>query len=244
MVDFKKKLCYEFEMSEPPQLRRGKRFQKIVQSDFLLNSKGGTPLKEETIDLTVLNHVRQKSGRMDIFISEDTDDFVTILEIKATNWDHIKPKNITRNLWWHQRKIFMYIDKYVDHENLSVCPGIIYPYLHLTPGLRERIETYLGNYGAPDYWYMEMDWQTGCKRAVGIGIAGPRPDFTSPSGFVCGSLSPVSSFVSFFPRMPAEPMFRGQLGLPPGKRRHWGCACPRFAHSRRGSRSVSPRARS
>ena len=143
-------------MPEPAQLSRGKRFQKIVQADFVGNTKDGTAQAEARLDLTMLANIRQASGRADIFIAEDGDDFVTILEVKATDWDRIKPKNIKRNLWSHQRQIFMYIDKYVDHENLNVCPGLIYPYPPKTPGLRELIETYLESYGAPAYWYTEI----------------------------------------------------------------------------------------
>jgi hypothetical protein len=143
-------------MTEPAQLSRGKRFQKIVQADFVGNTKDGTAQAEATVDLRQLTKVRQATGRADILIAEDGDDFVTILEIKATDWDRIKPKNIKRNLWSHQRQIFMYIDKYVDIENLNVCPGIIYPYPPTTPGLRELVESYLESYGAPADWYTEI----------------------------------------------------------------------------------------
>ncbi len=147
---------YAAHMVEPAQLSRGKRFQKSVQADFVENSKSGIVRAEARIDLTALTNVRQAFGRADILIAEDGDDFVTILEIKATDWDRIKPKNIKRNLWSHQHQIFMYIDQYVDHENLNVCTGIIYPYPPKTPGLRETIETYLESYGAPACWYNEI----------------------------------------------------------------------------------------
>ena len=143
-------------MTEPAQLSRGKRFQKIVQDDFARNTKNGIAHAEARIDLSVLSNVRQGFGRADILIAEDGDDFVTIIEIKATDWDKIKPKNIKRNLWSHQRQIFMYIDKYIDYENLNVCPALIYPYPPKTPGLRELVESYLAAYGPPVYWYSEI----------------------------------------------------------------------------------------
>ncbi len=74
-------------MTEPAQLSRGKRFQKIVQTDFIGNTKDGTAHAEARLDLSVLTNVRRAFGRADIFIAEDGDDYVTILEIKATDWD-------------------------------------------------------------------------------------------------------------------------------------------------------------
>ena len=144
-------------MTEPAQLSRGKRFHQMVQADYIDNTKGGIARDEVTIDLSMLSYFPQKRGRPDILITENVDtSFVTIIEIKATNWDRIKPKNIKRNLWSHQHQIFKYIDKYVDIEKLDVCLGIIYPYPPATLGFRELIESYLEGYGVPAYWYNEV----------------------------------------------------------------------------------------
>jgi len=108
------------------------------------------------VSFSAMENVRKKSGRMDILISE-LGDFVTILEIKATDWDRIKPRNIRRNLWRHQKQLFAYVDTCIEVDKLDVCLGIIYPRPPKTPGLRERIEACLeGNYGVPAYWYTEI----------------------------------------------------------------------------------------
>ena len=147
---------HQHAMPEPAQLRRGKRFQRIVQADFVANTKDTTAQPEARLDLSMLSNVRQAFGRADLLIAGDGDDFVTILEIKATDWDRIKPTNVKRNLWRHQHQIFMYIDRYLEHEKLSVCTGIIYPRPPKTPGLRELIESYLDDHGVPAYWYTEI----------------------------------------------------------------------------------------
>lgn len=147
-------------MPEPKQLKQGKKFQKIVQRDFIDNSKDGTVLPEKFVSFKDLKEIKQQSGRMDIFI-EELGDFVTIVEIKATNWDKIKPKNIKKNLYRHQKQLFNYIDKYLEIDNLDVCLGIIYPEPPKTKGLREFIEKYLeDNYGVPAYWFNEIRSQT------------------------------------------------------------------------------------
>ncbi len=140
-------------MTEPKQLARGKQFQKEVYEDFAQNNKGGKFLSEQYRDL-----VNGKKGRMDILIS-DMDDMVAIYEIKATNWDKIKPTNIKKNAWSHQRQLHKYVETYVE-EGMDVCVGIIYPEPPLSDELRELLEEYLTEYGAPPYWFSEIQSAT------------------------------------------------------------------------------------
>ena len=143
-------------MTEPIQFVRGKQFQELVQKDFENNSKDGKVLREAHLDLAGLRHVKQKSGRMDILITE-LGDFVTVLEIKATDWDRIKPENVKRNLYRHQRQLLMYVDKHVTVDDVQVCLGIIYPEPPRKAGLRAFVESWLENhYGVPAYWYSEI----------------------------------------------------------------------------------------
>jgi hypothetical protein len=143
-------------MPEPEQLLRGKQFQEVVQRDFKRNNREGKAYAEETVSFEGLGQVKQNYGRMDILIAE-LGDFVTILEIKATDWDRIKPDKVKRNLYRHQRQLFMYVNKYVEIDEVDVCLGLIYPKPPRTPGLRDLIEaTLMTNYGVPAYWYSEI----------------------------------------------------------------------------------------
>ena len=152
-------------MAEPKILKRGKDFQKRVQADFAVNSRDGTSRSEVPISYAYLHRRRENAGRpgksragggrADILITE-LGDFVTILEIKATDWDRIIPRNVTKNLWSHQRQLFRYVDKYLEVDGLDVCLGIIYPRPPTKAGLRERVESYLESYGVPAYWYNEI----------------------------------------------------------------------------------------
>lgn len=141
-------------MAEPKQLRRGKEFQRVAQRDFERHSKSGVVRSEHTISLASTS-ARQRRGRIDILVAE-MGDLVAILEIKATDWDRIKPANVTKNLYRHQRQLWMYLERYLDVEHLEVSPGIIYPTAPRTPGLRERVEVYLDERGTPAYWYDEI----------------------------------------------------------------------------------------
>ncbi len=144
-------------MPEPKQMLKGKVFQKKVQEDFKSNTKDGKVISEKNISLKELKNAEQKHGRIDIFI-EEIGDFVTIVEIKATDWDKIKSKNIKRNLYRHQKQIFKYIDRYVNVDHIDTCLGMIYPKPPKKKGLKQFIESYLeNNYGVPVYWYSEIE---------------------------------------------------------------------------------------
>ncbi len=85
-------------MDEPEQLRRGKLFEKAVQKDWE-ETAGGQPWIEHTIPLLkgVTRTGRRRHGRMDIFVDE-LGDMVTVVEIKATDWDRVLPRNRQKNL--------------------------------------------------------------------------------------------------------------------------------------------------
>lgn len=141
---------------EPRRLARGKAFQRLVQADFEAHSKDGHVRREQKVTFEKLKRIMQKSGRMDILITE-LGDFVTILEIKATFWDRIKPANVKKNLYKHQSQLFNYVDKYVEIDRLDVCLGLVYPKPPKKKGLREFIERHLEEkYCVPAYWYSEI----------------------------------------------------------------------------------------
>ena len=138
---------------QPAQLRRGRAFESRVKADWKMTAEG-EPETEKTIPLLagLTKTGRPKQGRMDVFV-DDSGDFVVVVEIKATNWDRILPKNVQRNLGSHRRQVWKYIDKYLDVDQVNVCAGIIYPTFPKTLGLRERIEEYLNGYGLQVVWY-------------------------------------------------------------------------------------------
>jgi len=140
---------------EPKQLQRGKIFQREVQEDWAKTAQGRINV-ECTIPLqqSAKNSVRPRRVRMDILV-DDLGDQVAVVEIKATDWDRIIPRNITKNLGAHRRQIYKYIEEYLDGEGIDVCPGLIYPSAPAKPGLKERIEEYLGDYGIAVAWYQD-----------------------------------------------------------------------------------------
>lgn len=137
-------------------LKRGKRFHQIVQRDWRDTAKDGRICIERTLELTKQKKAGQrgKRGRMDIVVDE-LGDFVSVIEIKSTDWDRVKKQNIQRLLGSHRRQVWKYIEEYIDVLKKDVCPGIIYSRLPRSMQLRRRIEEYLNEYGLQVVWYEE-----------------------------------------------------------------------------------------
>jgi hypothetical protein len=141
-------------MKEPEALRRGKRFHKIVQADL------GQDTKDESIRCEVpieffLKKGKKKWGRADILISDESD-LVAVLEIKATDWDRIKPKNVKKNLWRHQNQLYSYVERFLEVDMKSVSAYIIYPTRPSSAELCKVIDDYLEAYGMLAHWYDEI----------------------------------------------------------------------------------------
>lgn len=95
---------------------------------------------------------------MDIYLDErEKDDYVVIYEIKATDWDNIKTKNIRRNLYRHGRQLHKYIDQYIKTNTCNVIFGVLYPKPPKKEGLKELVEKIaMDKYDFPVYWYSEL----------------------------------------------------------------------------------------
>lgn len=144
-------------MQEPEALRRGKAFQRLVMSDYAgPEDEDGVRMHfETTIPCMWRNKTTPTMGRADILVT-GTGDFVSVYEIKSTEWDKINPKNIKKNLWRHQKQLFGYVDKFLNFDKIDVCLGIIYPAPPSDAALRTTIESYLEGYGVPAYWFSEI----------------------------------------------------------------------------------------
>ena len=141
-------------MAEPKLLSAGKEFHKKVQADWGLTAKNGKIYSEHAISLIPTRSNHKRHGRLDIFV-DDVGDIVSVIEIKSTDWDSVKSKNIRKLLGSHRRQMWRYIERYVDIEKVDVSPGIIYKSPPWTPGLREDIEEYLNGWGLQVVWYEE-----------------------------------------------------------------------------------------
>ena len=141
---------------EPELLRRGKEFHRLVQANWAGEIEKATVRPEHSI----LFHTpsspikRNRRGRLDIFVDR-IDDFVTVVEIKSTDWDRIPTANRRRLLAAHRRQVLRYVDEFLDEQHVSVCAGIIYPQAPVDHDLLAQVEQYLNDHALQVVWFAE-----------------------------------------------------------------------------------------
>ncbi len=94
-----------------------------------------------------------KKGRVDIRLRITDEGEVVIVEIKATDWDKMKPDRIRPNALRHANQIWRYIEAHLSPED--VVPAIVYPPPPLTPTRKEQIEAILEERGIQVVWREE-----------------------------------------------------------------------------------------
>jgi hypothetical protein len=138
---------------EPDILRRGKLFHCRVQDAWSGSVEGSTVRVEHGILIPALATARHnRRGRIDVFV-DLIGDFVTVVEIKSTDWDVVVGYNLPRLLASHRRQVMRYVEKYLDQDRVSVCGGVIYPTAPRQPGLKDRVEKYLNDHGLQVVWF-------------------------------------------------------------------------------------------
>ena len=142
---------------EPPQLSRGKAFHRLIQQEWEQEAQG---------DITCERRVTKpgdRKGRVDIFVNDsDPGAPIAIVEIKATDWDRMKARNVRRNVQRQIRQIWSYIESQIldghfvpEGEGKDVCPGIIFPRRPRDPKRLEQIEELFLAQGIQVVWHDE-----------------------------------------------------------------------------------------
>ena len=137
-------------LKEPKRLRRGKDFHRKIQKEWL-DTAQGIILPEKTI-----RRLTGRRGRVDIFVDDDSDEnHVAVIEIKASDWDRMKPKAVRRNALRQVRQIWGYIDSQAELEEKDVSPGIIFPARPSDENRLEEIENIFNDWGIQVVWHDE-----------------------------------------------------------------------------------------
>lgn len=128
--------------NEPEPLKRGKRFQKVIQAEW-----AATAQRNVRSERWVLKQCGRR-GRVDVFVDDsDPEGSVAIVEIKATDWDRMTDKAVRRNSRRQKSQVVGYIESQIKAggymptgEQKSVSPIIIFPKQPRDPQRRELIE--------------------------------------------------------------------------------------------------------
>ena len=129
---------------EPKCLKIGKEFHKKIQKDWLDTAEGEVEAEKQMIKQN------GRKGRMDVFIKiEET--YVSIAEMKTSDWDAMTIKSLHRNVRRQIRQIWIYIDSQLK-EKRDVTPGIIFSNRPKKNGRLDLIEQLFGEEGITVVW--------------------------------------------------------------------------------------------
>lgn len=91
-----------------------------------------------------------KTGRMDVFVSEEGSEVRAIVEIKHSDWDKMTPGAVRRNVTRQARQVWRYIELQASVD--GVCPGIVFPKRPKGPERLRQIEELFEAEGIPVVW--------------------------------------------------------------------------------------------
>ena len=129
---------------EPKRLREGKAFHKKVQADWRAEAEG-----DVRTEMTV-KRAGGRSGRLDVFVSEDGSAVRAIVEIKHSDWDKMTPPAVRRNAKRQARQLWRYIELQPTLD--GICPGIVFPKRPSDRARLELIEQLFEEEGIPVVW--------------------------------------------------------------------------------------------
>jgi hypothetical protein len=97
-----------------------------------------------------------KRGRVDVRVDE-TDGSVSTVELKATDWDGMKPDRIRPNALRHARQVWRYISTEVE-TGTDVCAGVVYQWTPSSEAVRNTVEETLNER------LIQVVWRTGRRK--------------------------------------------------------------------------------
>ena len=129
---------------EPKSLKNGKEFHKKIQNEWLDTAEGEVEAEKQMIKQN------GRRGRMDVFVKiEET--YVSIAEMKMSDWDAMTIKNLRRNVRRQIRQIWNYIDSQLKQKK-DVTPGVVFSNRPKMNGRLDIIEQLFGEEGITVVW--------------------------------------------------------------------------------------------
>lgn len=127
-------------------IHRGRRFEAWERSHW----KGGI---NDSAEFEAPTDFKGKKGRVDIRLEIADDGAVVIVEIKATDWDRIKPNRIRLTALRHASQIWRYIEAHLTPDD--VIPAIVYPHPPKNADRKAQVEAILEEKGIQVVWREE-----------------------------------------------------------------------------------------
>lgn len=116
------------------RIRRGREFEQWERAQWKGDLNEQAQFEKQT-------EWQGKRGRIDIQLVDSQEGHTIVVEIKATDWDAMKPYRVRPNVMRHARQLWRYIEATLQDQ--PALPAIIYPKSPRTVGRREEVETLL-----------------------------------------------------------------------------------------------------
>jgi hypothetical protein len=117
----------------PPLLSRnvGRRFEDREKATWQKLDSGRAETEARTV-------FERRRGRVDVRVDEE-DGSVSIVELKATDWDRMKANRVRPNALRHARQVWRYVNAELS-EGAEVCPGVVYESTPSDHAVRSLVE--------------------------------------------------------------------------------------------------------
>lgn len=130
------------------RVSRGRAFERWERSQW-----SGEPGEEVRFEAPT--QWKGKPGRVDIRLVDTKAGYSVVVEIKATDWDAMKPHRVRPNALRHARQIWRYIKAAL--QDRDVVPALVYPPPPKTPGRKEQVEAILYEQSIQAVWREELE---------------------------------------------------------------------------------------
>jgi hypothetical protein len=128
------------------RIQRGRRFEIWEREQWI------GKLNERAV-AEALTEWKGKRGRIDIKLFDEDENHTVIVELKATDWDGMKPHRVRSNVLRHARQVWRYIEgELASLVESEVIPAIVYPKSPITPGRKNMIEEILHEHWIQVVW--------------------------------------------------------------------------------------------
>ena len=142
-------------IGEPPQLIRGRAFERLVKS-YPGNQQGGQFGWLHVHEKTVMVGGRRR--RIDVLIDPawtDEKPCLAVAEIKSCDWERMKPERVLVNVKRHARQVYRYVDGCPKGQD--VAPAILYETTPRDDESKRAIEDFLDSQCIQVIWADELD---------------------------------------------------------------------------------------
>ena len=125
------------------QIARGRNFENWERSKW-------SGEYNQSAEFEAPSKLQGRRGRVDIRLIDIDSSFTVVVELKASNWDKMKPHRIRPNALRHVRQLWRYIEAELSPQD--VIPAIVYPEVPQTPGRKEEIEHIMDEHWIQVVW--------------------------------------------------------------------------------------------